>query len=147
MKGCVLCSSTESLKIHLCDRHLSKVMSLFEEILEDHGGNFAYMLSSLLEIGAERKAVNAKSLQAYLNSKFSNDITFNIRTSFSRFNTTQALKKYCRDTYKRNEKHLTKPPKNSSSKASFVRWAKENRIDISCFQTRSYRRRYELTIY
>jgi len=60
-------------------------------------------------------------------------------SSRSRFNTTQALKRFCREKYKEDPSSKTgKPPKNSSPKASFVAWAKKNKIDLSGYKTRPY---------
>lgn len=104
-------------------------------MLSIYNGNFVSLFNSILDIGTERHIVDLHSLQTYLNVKFEYK-PFPV----SRFNTTQALKKYCRDIY-RGSSNLTKPPKNKASKASFVKWAKINGVDISNFRTRSYKRR------
>lgn len=111
----------------------TEVNNKINELLDDYNKDFTSLLYTLLDIGSEKGLVDQFSIQ----SMFNNDE----ETKISKFNTTQALKRYCRRKYKENPYQLTKPPKNSDSKSAFVLWAKQNNIDISHFKTRSYQKR------
>lgn len=112
----------------------TEVNEKINELLDDYNKDFTSLLYTLIDIGSEKGLIDNYSVQ----SMFNNEDEAN---KISKFNTTQALKRFCRRKYKEDPYRLTKPPKNSDSKSAFVIWAKQNNIDISHFRTRSYQKR------
>jgi beta-galactosidase GanA len=108
-------------------------------------------------MGLERNLLSPYNLQSIVSKRLNARLPFMLvkapgtapgaapSGAAGRFNSTQALKRFCREQYKevsqRNPNAVSKPPKNSASKAEFVTWATQNNIDISHFRTRAYRRR------
>jgi hypothetical protein len=139
-----------------CEFHYHLSQKRIEEVLaDDFNGNIVEMVTAIVEMGLERNLLSPYNLQSIVSKRLNARLPFMVVKSTGtantaasgggRFNSTQALKRFCREQYKeasqRNPTSVAKPPKNSASKAEFVTWATQNNIDISHFRTRAYRRR------
>jgi len=128
----------------LCPKHLQTARQSMNKICETlFNGNFEEMVVTLLVLRNKEEAVNSTVLNNLIQTKMKWAVPLidKHRTKTGgRFNTTQALKRYCRDQFRKNSS-LPKPPSNSKSKQAFVKWAISCGINISHFQTRSYKKK------
>lgn len=142
VKGAAKKSFTEN---QLCSKHLQEVKETVAGLLELFEGNFEEMIATMIALRSSYHHVNPTVLNNLLSKKMKWILPLLTRQptkTGGRFNTTQALKRFCREKYKENPKLFqTKPPKNSKSKIVFVAWAKENNLDLSCFKTRPYKKK------
>lgn len=122
----------------------SLVVDKIDQLLEHYNFDFATLLETFIDFGTDRHLISKEEIISLLENRFQLEPG---DSRMSRFNSTQALKQYCREKYKKNEGMFTRPPKNSHSKEEFVLWAKQNGIDISHFRTRSYNKRNDMCVY
>jgi hypothetical protein len=127
----------------LCDAHSKAMYKKFSDLLTAFEGDFEEMVVTLLHLGSKFNKLSPNDLGEILVDRLNWTLPSISRDSkSSRFNSTQALKRYCREKYKENpSKMKSKPPKNSCSKNEFMNWAINNKIDLSAFKTRAYRKR------
>lgn len=126
--------------MHINHQH-HNVEEKIDELLVDYKGDYAKLLHTFIELGTQRNMISRDQVMSIVSSRF--HIQSREDSRHSRFNSTQALKGYCRKKYKQNPSVYSKPPKNSLPKEEFVEWAKKNNIDISHFRTRTYNKRSE----
>lgn len=126
----------------LCKDHYDRAVSRLERVLkEEFGSSYTTMMSCIVDLGAERRMLTPVIWHNAILRRVSQRLPGLVaRSPNSRFNSTQALKRFCRQKFKENPS-LNKPPKNSASKSEFVQWAIANGVDISQFRTRAYTRR------
>eukprot|EP01129_Flabellula_baltica_P005526 TRINITY_DN2010_c0_g3_i1.p1 TRINITY_DN2010_c0_g3~~TRINITY_DN2010_c0_g3_i1.p1 ORF type:complete len:262 (-),score=26.71 TRINITY_DN2010_c0_g3_i1:22-807(-) len=135
--SCRLCGSGNIL----CAHHENFVTERLNGMMEMCGGEFQFLIEILLSIGVNEKYIDTSDLGVLIQKINRNWKSTKTSTTL---NTTQELKRYCRQKYYENpEKFTRKPPKNSACKADFVSWAGENTVDLSNFRTRKYRKREE----
>jgi len=136
---CRLCSP-EANYHSLCAEHSCKLNEKLSSLLDLCGGEFGDMIEMMLSVGMKENYCEISDL-CVLIKKINHQWKIGSK-SVSTFNTTQALKQFCRQKYQENHDEMTrKPPKNSASKNEFVIWAEENRIDLSSFRTRKYKKK------
>jgi len=133
----------ESCDPSLCPAHLKDVNQKLGELLAFFGGKFTSMVATIIKLGAEHKSLSPHELNEILTTKLNWAMPALLKApSKSRFNSTQALKRFCREKFKEDPSSKTsKPPKNSQPKSEFVAWARSNNIDISQFKTRAYKKK------
>eukprot|EP01128_Nolandella_sp_AFSM9_P007252 TRINITY_DN3920_c0_g1_i1.p1 TRINITY_DN3920_c0_g1~~TRINITY_DN3920_c0_g1_i1.p1 ORF type:complete len:344 (-),score=59.91 TRINITY_DN3920_c0_g1_i1:328-1359(-) len=107
-----------------------QLVSHFTEMMTMCGEDINLLTQVFFDIAFERRLLDPNNLEG-----------IPVRVEVSKHNPTQEFKRYCRDIYYANPDGIkSRPPSNSSPKAMFVSWAKENNIDMSLFKTRKYRR-------
>ena len=128
-------SQTSSHKLHLCHAHKRKCKR----------ENYITYLEDVIQLGADNQWLTPLEL----NEIVLKQILWGPHAKFpafgSRRNTTQLLKKYCREMHKKDPKSRTKPPNNSLPKSEFVQWAMKNHVnlDLERFHTRPYRKKLD----
>jgi len=142
-RQCALCIGTNKIPgddHELCDFHAKHVHTKLKALLEAFDGDWCEMIATLLKIAIFNvQTITPELLNEILNTRLKWDISG--ITKPTRFNSTQNLKRYCRQKYKENPEKFSKPPKNSCSKQEFIAWAESNGIELSHFKTRAYRKR------
>eukprot|EP01122_Echinamoeba_exundans_P009563 TRINITY_DN3413_c0_g1_i1.p1 TRINITY_DN3413_c0_g1~~TRINITY_DN3413_c0_g1_i1.p1 ORF type:complete len:301 (+),score=70.91 TRINITY_DN3413_c0_g1_i1:88-990(+) len=144
--NCPMCqtagASLDPVTASLCRDHYDRAVGRLERVLkEEFGSSYTTMMSCIVDLGAERRLLTPVIWHNAILRRVSQRLPGLVaRSPNSRFNSTQALKRFCRQKYKENPS-LNKPPKNSASKMQFVQWAIANGVDISQFRTRAYTRR------
>jgi hypothetical protein len=144
--NCAIClghNRDQDDPFELCDAHSKVIYKKFSDLLTAFEGDFEEMVVTLLHLGSKFNKISPNDLGEILVDRLNWTLPNLSRESKSaRFNSTQALKRYCREKYKENpSKMKNKPPKNSCSKNEFMNWAISNKIDLSAFKTRAYRKR------
>eukprot|EP01129_Flabellula_baltica_P017766 TRINITY_DN997_c0_g2_i1.p1 TRINITY_DN997_c0_g2~~TRINITY_DN997_c0_g2_i1.p1 ORF type:complete len:305 (-),score=75.48 TRINITY_DN997_c0_g2_i1:55-933(-) len=140
-EGCSKCRICKTSKgEELCEEHQGVVNEKLNSLMELCGGEFGSLIEIMLSVGVRENYMETSDL-CVLIKKINQQWKIGSKSAAT-FNTTQALKQYCRQKYQENQDALTrKPPRNSASKAEFVSWAEENGIDLSSFRTRKYRKK------
>eukprot|EP01129_Flabellula_baltica_P017765 TRINITY_DN997_c0_g1_i2.p1 TRINITY_DN997_c0_g1~~TRINITY_DN997_c0_g1_i2.p1 ORF type:complete len:276 (-),score=65.86 TRINITY_DN997_c0_g1_i2:113-940(-) len=135
---CRICKTSQGEE--LCEEHQGVVNEKLSSLMELCGGEFGSLIEIMLSVGVRENYMETSDL-CVLIKKINQQWKIGSKSAAT-FNTTQALKQYCRQKYQENQDSLTrKPPRNSASKAEFVAWAEENNIDLSSFRTRKYRKK------
>jgi len=144
----LIISPRQNSSLSLCSLHTTHLSQTVSHLLDLFGGQFEELISSIVTLHSSTSPINPSLLNRLLHEKM--NLTLPILSPLSqppsrssaRFNTTQALKRYCRQVYKANPSHFAeRPPKNAKSKNSFVKWAARNDVDLSHFKTRPYHKK------
>mmetsp|Transcript_473 Transcript_473/g.552 ORF Transcript_473/g.552 Transcript_473/m.552 type:complete len:311 (+) Transcript_473:52-984(+) len=141
LPSCVACSpeSTETTEPSLCKTHQRMFQGQYVSLLDLFKGNFSAMAATILSLGTT-KQLNTPLVTGQLTKKL--NWTEDGGKSRTRYNSTQALKAFCRACFKKSPTSFSrKPPKNSASKQDFTDWADQHKVDISDFKTRTYNKR------
>lgn len=105
----------------MCEHHYHLALAKLDRVLkEDFGGNFTEFMSTLVDFGADRKLVTPVGWNNCVLRRVAQRLPGLVAKSpGSRFNSTQALKRFCRQKYKESTTALPKPPKNSGTPPRF----------------------------
>jgi hypothetical protein len=86
---------------------------------EEFGSSYTTMMSCIVDLGAERRLLTPVIWHNAILRRVSQRLPGLVaRSPNSRFNSTQALKRFCRQKYKEHPS-LNKPPKNSGPPRNF----------------------------
>jgi len=122
----------------LCPFHKRLFQKKLQELLHLFDEKYDNFLASVITMGENKNQINPVVMNDILTKKLRWQLPLIIQPK-PRFNTTQALKRFCREKYNDDpSSKSSKPPKNSASKAAFVLWARQNKLDIAGFKTRAY---------